>query len=321
VARGVFVETSIWEELEHLSPEAALFYLWSFTNSRCNMSGLYVVSERSMLESKVPARKLPKVLEELEEHQMTFYRRPYLWVKARVKRLHSKTPNYAKSIANDVKELDPDHPLRVAFLRRYSNYGFLTGVLDDLALESQNTDAPPIETGDPLEGPNANASVNASRRTAAQKEQVADAPPVDLAPDLLERLPAVKAVLDRIVEVRGATSPPTLLSLGRVLASMPLRDHVAEAEKLEHWLCHGEGKKQQNRDPVARYRRWLERAPEVVAPSRAAGAAVSTTGQNVVQLNRQCASGCGREVRPGYGAHCEPCSEAIVEGRRPGVAS
>jgi hypothetical protein len=112
VARGVFVEISIWEELEHLSPEAALFYLWSFTNPRCNMSGLYVVSERSLLESKVPARKLEKVLAELEQHQMAFYRRPYLWVKARVKRLHSKTPNYAKSIANDVKELDPDHPLR-----------------------------------------------------------------------------------------------------------------------------------------------------------------------------------------------------------------
>jgi hypothetical protein len=37
-----------------------------------------------------------------------------------------------------------------------------------------------------------------------------------------------------------------------------------------------------------------------------------TTGQNVVRLSRTCARCKLREVVPGYGAYCEPCSEAIA---------
>jgi hypothetical protein len=118
-------------------------------------------------------------------------------------------------------------------------------------------------------------------------------------------------MLDRIVEVRGATSPPTLLSLGRVLASMPLRDHVGEAEKLEHWLCHGEGKKQQNRDPVARYRRWLERAPEVVAPTRS-GPVVSIVQNAGQRGGGECRRCHQREIAPNSGPYCNECAEAVA---------
>lgn len=155
MARGEFVHNDIWEELEPLTQDAACLYLWSFTNSRCNMAGLYKVSERSMLESKVPARRLGKALQELEDLGFAFYRLPWLWVKGRIRRLHSTHKNIGKAVAKDVSQLEADHPLRVMLLERYAEKPWLKEFLGPLALESLKAKTLPTPSETPIGVPTA----------------------------------------------------------------------------------------------------------------------------------------------------------------------
>ena len=141
MGRVDFIESELWEEVEALSPWATLLFIWSFTNAKGNSAGLFRVSRSAMTESKCPRHKIDDALAELAAGRFVYYVDGVMWVRAKAKRCAPKNkkasnPKIAKSIAGSVGRIDPDHPLRVAFLDYYGESRWLK---DELASLSEVT--------------------------------------------------------------------------------------------------------------------------------------------------------------------------------------
>lgn len=122
MARREDVMNTIWDDLDHLSNDAMLLYVWSWTNPRCGMSGLYKVPRRKLLEGRLQTSELAEALTELDKQGNLRYEEGVLWVVARVKRLSMISDQIAKSIAKDLAEIDPKNPLFGAFVSRYGGH-------------------------------------------------------------------------------------------------------------------------------------------------------------------------------------------------------
>ncbi len=116
------VRNDIWddEDFDALSNSAALVYLWSFTNPRCGMAGVYRVKKRHVCEGRVTGKPLDKALAELAEARMLYYVDGWLWVRARVKKLSTHSPMIRRSILKDLKSLPIGHEFANAFCCHYS---------------------------------------------------------------------------------------------------------------------------------------------------------------------------------------------------------
>jgi hypothetical protein len=127
MSRREDIDNAIWHdpEFEALSLDATVLYLWSFTNPRCGMAGIYKVSKRGMTECKVPLERLDQALAELAAAGFLFYEDGVLFVRTRAKHLRQKTVQIAKSIRSDVAKLPPEHPLRAKFLEVYQSSSWL----------------------------------------------------------------------------------------------------------------------------------------------------------------------------------------------------
>jgi hypothetical protein len=129
VSRREDIDNSIWADPEFnaLTPAGKLVYLWSFTNPRCNMAGLYkvplglVCAETGLTENRVRG-----AFAELEERRMVFYDGCALWVRARVKHLRSHHENIATSIVKGVRDF-AGHPFHDGFWAEYAHHDWLTG--------------------------------------------------------------------------------------------------------------------------------------------------------------------------------------------------
>lgn len=133
MSRNEDFDNAFWSQrvVEDLSAHATLFYIWSWTNTRCGMAGLYEVGRRAMTESKVSSEDLDGVLAELSAARLAFYVDDVLWVVARVKRLRTKTVQMAKSIAKDVVAIDAAHPLRARWLEHNREVSWLRAALSE----------------------------------------------------------------------------------------------------------------------------------------------------------------------------------------------
>jgi hypothetical protein len=131
VSRNEDFDNAFWSQsvIEDLSAQATLFYIWSWTNPRCGMAGLYEVGMKAMTESKVPLADLDRVLTELADARLAVYLEDVLWIIARVKRLRTKSVQMAKSIAKDVAAIDVAHPLRLRWLEHQRGATWLKGAL------------------------------------------------------------------------------------------------------------------------------------------------------------------------------------------------
>lgn len=133
------VQTSIWtadDDFIDLCHEAKLLYIWTFTNPRCNMAGLYRVAKRVMQrETTIPPKRFEIAFEQLVKGGFLLYEDGVLWVRTRVKHLWSKHQNYAKQIAKNVVEVAP-HPLAEQFLAEYRDRGWLRKELSSIPVES-----------------------------------------------------------------------------------------------------------------------------------------------------------------------------------------
>ena len=119
------VHSGIWgkDEWLDLSPNAKLLYLWSFTNPRCGMSGIYDVPRRVVaVETGMSLADVDGALRELVEARYVVCEGSVLFVRTRVKHLRQKTVQIAKSIAGDLRRLGPEHPVHKAFLDEYSDF-------------------------------------------------------------------------------------------------------------------------------------------------------------------------------------------------------
>lgn len=300
MSRREDIDNGIWSDADFhaLTPDAKLIYVWSFTNPRCGMAGLYkVVPGAISLETGIDNDRLTAALQELHDARFVLYARGVLWVRSRVKHLRTKTPQIAKSIARDVEQIG-DSPLTRLFLAEYAGLGWLADPLQTLTRQSpdrhrnhgeQGVSGEPHVTvgggsGDPP-GYGQGREVEKNGPSRARK-----AAPVDELPDELpERLHAVArevhARLLRLHERKPRSIRPPLAAVGRVLMSLPDRDHVTVADDVEHYWTFGAGQNKSMRDVVATYRNRLATAPVVAATAN--GAAPSSIDDIVQRAERR----------------------------------
>lgn len=261
-------DNSFWSEpeVEELSANATLLYIWSWTNLRCGMAGVYRVSLRAMTESKVTVDEIPAALEELAAGRFAFYEESVLWVRARVKRLRTRTPQIAKSIANDLAKIAPEHPIRGQFLQAYADLPWLRDALGDLRPVNLNRGSgephqTPRDTGDYV---NVTRTSTEVPRSGLRSGQLSGSSPsstekVELPSEFPDELrPHLTAVYKVLRDLAGRHNAKEVapLSLASVVMGRSRKPLVRAAyDCAAHW----DGTGRQLKDVVAAYRNWLDR--------------------------------------------------------------
>jgi hypothetical protein len=124
VGRFVMVECAIWTDPDFaaLSADAQLLFLWSWTNPKAAISGIYEVSVRAM--SRLfgnDSLRVRYALDELARKPMVRYdqENEVLWV---VKRAHyaNRSPKVAVAMQREVLSC-PDTPLLKEFTAMYGS--------------------------------------------------------------------------------------------------------------------------------------------------------------------------------------------------------
>jgi hypothetical protein len=106
----------------------------------------------------------------------------------------------------------------------------------------------------------------APRRPPARRRGVDQSiAPTGLSTELVERLPAVLAVLRDVWQVRGGREPQER-GVGLGMLRHPRADHLAVARRVQQWSTAGAGLHRPCRDFAARFGDWTEDAPAASAP-------------------------------------------------------
>lgn len=129
MARREDFDNSLWSDPDFLalSSDARLVYIWTWTNPRCGMAGIYKLApSMAALETGLSQDRVMAALDELGAAEFTFYENRVLWVRTRVKHLRQKTFPIAKSIRNDLLKIPDDHPLKARFLATYGHHSWLS---------------------------------------------------------------------------------------------------------------------------------------------------------------------------------------------------
>lgn len=266
MARNEDVNTFFWEDedVDSLSDDAAFLYLWSFTNERCNMAGLYAVKSRHILEGRMTPARRDAALAELSERNFLYYADGWLWVRSRVKNLNTKGELMARSVINAINRVPAGHPLRAAFLTEYLENHWISKRLAEADFETPSNTLP-----NPSEGLQGKGKGLRDKEKATEKRK---GPDPDALPDgfpahLIPSARTAFKILRRTAEAKGS-NPVTVLAVGRAIESRPDRDHAKVASDLEHWCCSGRGQNKPAKDIVARYRTFLDNADVVVQRPR-----------------------------------------------------
>lgn len=128
MSRREDVDNAIWsdEDFLDLSSDAKLLYLWSFTNPACGMAGIYRAPKRlAAFQTGIPPARLEKASKELAECRFVFWDDGVIWVRTRVRYLHTKTVQIGKAIARDLESIPERSALKAGFLSEYGDLGWL----------------------------------------------------------------------------------------------------------------------------------------------------------------------------------------------------
>lgn len=259
MARNEDVSTAIWEDedFDALSDDAAFLYMWSFTNERCNMAGIYQVKSRHIIEGRMSQERRKVALEELAAARFVYYSDGWLWVRSRVKHMRTRGEKMAASVIKSVEKVPAHHPLRAAFLAEY-----LEGSWVSFWLAQQDWDTPSVGHRNPIEGLQGLGKGQGKGKVVVKDDDL----PAGFPPDLVVAVDSTLPVLQSIADARGA-KPVTRLALAKVIEQYPRHAHLKVARSLDHWLLHGGGERKPCKDVVARYRNFLDRE-EPVAVTR-----------------------------------------------------
>lgn len=141
-------DNALWSDPDFLalSPEARMTYIWTWTNPRCGMAGIYKTAPvQAAMETGLSEEAVRGALVELGEAQFAFYVGNVLWVRSRVKHLRQKTTQIAKAIRNDLAKIADDHPLKAQFMATYKGHSWLQdyiGTEGHVTLTRPITEAP-----------------------------------------------------------------------------------------------------------------------------------------------------------------------------------
>ena len=136
-ARREDILNTFWDDeaVDVLSNHAVLLYLWSFTNPRCGMAGVYACKRRGLCDGRLTKAQLGKAIADLSEARFLFYVDGWVWVRSRVRHLSTINPNIARSIDRDLHGLPDAHEYRGAFWAEYHAHGKLTTAYGKAGLE------------------------------------------------------------------------------------------------------------------------------------------------------------------------------------------
>jgi hypothetical protein len=276
MSRREDIDNAIWTDpdFESLSPYATLLYLWSWTNLRCGMAGIYKVSSRAMTESKVPADQIPAALEELAAARFAFYEDSVLWVRTRVKHIHSRSPQMSKAIAKDLEKVPADHPLRRRFLEEYRSWPWLrenlsgpsgepTGNLSEKPVGKPDSDrlaGPSADLPGKVHGsgPSGQGTNRTSRASVARAtSELPEGFPDELKPHLDAVFPMLSSWAERQHANAVARGP-----LARIMMARARRPLVRGAHDC---IAYFDGKGRQVKDVISTYRNWLDRESDLAA--------------------------------------------------------
>lgn len=301
MSRREDIENSIWSDpdFSSLSPDAKLVYLWSFTNPRCGMAGIYklalapVAPELGMSLTRLESALGHLARDGVEGAGMAFYERGVLWVRSRVKHLRSKSPQMAKSVASDLRKLPPVHPLVVRFMAMYRSDSWLREDLGIAYAEGiGNLSKNPIDIGDsdnlsggspepPGEGQGEGQGTLIGVGGSGGKEK-SDLP-ADFPADLRPHLTAAYRVLRDLAERHGAKKIEPL-SLASVVMARRHKPLVRAAHDFAGWA---DGKAQRRKDVVAGYRNWLDNTDDLAGIEHLDGAGTPAAVISIVPRNRK----------------------------------
>lgn len=276
MSRNEDIDNAIWADpdFDALSTDAALLYLWSFTNPRCGMAGIYRVPERQLLEGKLSPDRLSAALKELSANRFCFYEQGVLWVRSRARHLRTKGRPMIRSIELDLAKIPADNPLLSMFLSEYEESwvseliegfkGGSRGVPKNGFKERKVRTPSGVPEGFQGYGKGKGKGKGSKRKGGSGgKGKPADPSvlPDGSDPRLAEAARRCLPVLQRVAEARGA-NPVTLLAVYRAVESFAAKPHVQVAGEVEHWTVHGFGRNKPAKDIVARFRHFLDGSPD-----------------------------------------------------------
>ncbi|HEY6731938.1 MAG TPA: hypothetical protein VI039_13060 [Solirubrobacterales bacterium] len=244
MARHEDVVNTIWDDLDHLSNNAFMLYVWSFTNTKCGMAGLYPVTRRTLLEGRLSGDDLDAALAELDADDKLFYVDGVLWNKARVSHLagfkKGKLSDFiARAIIKDLKAVSSSNPLVARFIERYSGHPSLEGLRTVLGPSGEGLDSV-LQSG----------AAEGLQTLQGQRQGQGQGEPSEYSP--------VLAKLDQVAFARGAKGPKVDAAIGACEQFSHL-DLSAEAERFAHYWIDGPGEKRGLADVSWAWRGWLER--------------------------------------------------------------
>lgn len=178
------INNSIWddEDFDALGNNAALLYIWSFTNPRCGMAGIYRVKRRHLCEGRLRGKALDAALAELAEARMLFYTDGFAWVRSRVKNMRTKGDPMKRSIRKDYDSLPPDHPFREAFCAEYL-HSWIGSLVQELQGASGGSEGVPEDgldsedSGTPQGGPGGSGGRGRGYGSGSEVPQPSELPP------------------------------------------------------------------------------------------------------------------------------------------------
>lgn len=272
MSRREDIDNAIWTDpdFEALSADATLLYLWSWTNPRCGMAGIYKVSVRAMTESKVALEQIPVVLVELTAARFAYYEEQVLWIRTRVKHLRSRSPQMARSIVADLRKLTATHPLVAKFMDEYRSDVWLRDDLEGAYREGiGNLSKKPIGKGDShtlsvgsLEPTGTGTGTSGTGVDGGSGGKVKL--PADFPDELRPHLAAIYRVL-RDLAARHDAKAVSPLSLANVLQPRSRKPMVKAAHDFAAWA---DGQTRRQKDVVSGYRNWLERTDDLARIER-----------------------------------------------------
>jgi hypothetical protein len=287
VARHEWIVNTIWDDLDHLSDDAFMLYMWSFTNTKCGMAGIYPVTRRKLIEGRFETERLTAALAELEDDGKLYYVDGVLWNKARVSHLSGYQKStlsefMARSIAKDLKQIDPANPLLLKFLDRYSGHPCLEAHLTPFRPSPEGPQTR-RKSRPPAEGP----------ETLQRQRQGQGQSPSSSGEDSPSANTEVFAALERVAFARGRPSPK-VDATDRICEQFAQLDLAAEAEKFAHYWTEGPGGKRAIDDVAWSWRQWLDRVRAPAAKSNASPR--STVSEDLRRLEAAAASARAEEA-------------------------
>lgn len=147
MSRREDIDTSVWSDPDFLDLSVAgkTLYLWSFTNPRCGMAGIYKVARRAVaMETGIEGAELDAALDELADGRFAFFDGRVMWVRSRVKHLRTKSPSIATAIERDLERVG-DSDLVDGFLAEYDASSWLWKHVTRPSREGRVTPSTPPE--------------------------------------------------------------------------------------------------------------------------------------------------------------------------------